>query len=78
MKIGGVLFAEKELKNRLKSILKSRVQTPSKNQDSKQAQIKDQKENSFYFKEEEVDSQPNRSPSKKAFPRIASTTPPEP
>ena len=33
MKLGGVLFAEKELKHRLKSVLRSKLQSPQKSQE---------------------------------------------
>jgi len=77
MKLGGVLFAEKELRNRLKSILRSKIQTPSKNYEPKKSLNNPQEVNSFYFKDEEGSNLP-RSPTRKSFPRVGGNNPPEP
>lgn len=70
MKIGGVLFADKKMKERLKLVLKS-TDSHQLGDNSKPLNPNKLKEGSFYFKEDDRDSL-KKSVNKRSFPRIDS------
>lgn len=71
---GGVMFAGKELKHRLTTILRSNVHSPAKShKDSHLRNLKPTSDN-FYFEDEEHSKQPA---TKKAFPKLQVNSPVE-